>query len=641
MKFGGLNNWNSASIRNFMVMNRTVIVTAILILSIPLILFAFLQHETEDSIYNRIVEQQKQNQKQVSQAISQQIQSDFELILARLEGISNIVNSRPEEPLPNMTKSALIDAYEKINSTTPVDRMFLQNKDGIAVFDVGPSDDPIYTGKNFSFRSWVKETKNTMEPVISGMFDGIDGKSRFAITYPIVSTNKSGTFYNGLVGVVIPTAEFFRYYGNIYDIHSQYLSVLDHNATILVHPIPSLVGKQFFGEFAQNFTGNNQILDDVVRTVISGQPGFAVYELLGKERLNTGYPIFIADKPKYSVFVVTPTSSIYSKINEIIDKERLQMLSLIIGTVASVLLLIVYLNKVNKTLDKEVNKRTKELRESNTKLESANKHIQIHDDMQKEFINMAAHELRNPVQSLMGFSEILKKLNSTMQEEKEKDRYKDPIEAIIRSTRRLKRLVDIIFDVSQLENNLLILNKENINLKDFIQGILRNYNYQIQTKKIHKTSQKIEDTDSLDKNKKPNNNIEIDFVYSDGSNEPIIVSGDRYYLSQVISNLLDNAIEFTHDEGIVRVKLEKSESNEAAVVTISDNGYGIHPDILPFLFIKYVKKSKGGAGLSLYISKKIIESLGGNIWAKNNHDENGATFGFSLPLSNSDVSSDK
>jgi signal transduction histidine kinase len=641
MKFGGLKNWNSSSIRNFMVMNKTVIVTAIFIISIPLILFAFLQHETEDSIYNSIFEQQKQNQKQVSQGISQQIQSDLELILARLEGISNSINTKLEDPISNMTKSTLIDAYHKINSTTPVDRMFLQNKAGIAVFDIAPSGDPIYIGKNFSFRSWVKETKNTMQPVISEIFEGIDGKSRFAITYPIISTNNSGTFYNGLVGVVIPTAEFFRYYGNIYDIQSQYLSVLDHNGTIMVHPIPSLVGKQFFGGFAQNLTGNNQELDDTVRTVISGHPGFAVYDLLGKERLNTGYPIHIEGKPKYAVFVITPTSLIYSKINEIIAKERLQMLSLIIGTVAAVLLLIIYLNKVNKTLDREVNRRTKELKDSNRKLESANKQIQIHDDMQKEFINMAAHELRNPVQSLIGFSEILKKLSSTMQEGKEKDRHKDAIEAIIRSTRRLKRLVDIIFDVSQLDNNLLILNKENISIKDFIQEILRNYKYQNQTKRINTTSQEIYDRNSLDKNKKPKYNVEIDFVYADGSNEDIAVTGDRYYLAQVLTNLLDNAIEFTHDEGIVRVKLEKSENNKDAVVTIADNGYGIHPDVLPFLFIKYVKKSKGGAGLSLYISKKIIESHGGNIWAKNNMDRNGATFGFSIPLRNGDGLNDR
>lgn len=635
MKFGGLNGWNSASIRNFILINRTVIIIGVLIVSIPLILFAFLQQETENSIYTSIFEQQKQNQIQVSQGISQQIQSDIELILARLEGLASTGNIENGDFTSNSTKNLLVDEYNKINDTTPVDRMFIQNKKGIAVVDIGPTGGPLYTGKDFSFRSWVKETKETMKPVLSNMFKGLDGKDRFAITYPIISKNSSGTFYNGLIGVVIPTEEFFRYYGNIYDIQSQYLSVLDSNATVLVHPIPSLVGKEFFGEFTQNMTGHKPTLNNLIESVVGGHTGFAVYDLLGKERLNTGYPIYLENKSRYAVFIITPTSLIYLKINEIIDKERLQMFSLIIGTIAAVLLLIVYLNKVNKTLDKEVSKRTKELKDSNVKLESANKHIKIHDDMQKEFINMAAHELRNPVQSLIGFSEILKKLNSNNQNEKEKNQYKDPVEAIIRSTRRLKRLVDIIFDVAQMDNNLLILNKEKINFKEFVQEIINKYHCQIQSKKSGKTSSKVGQSNSQIKNVNHDLGLEIEFVCSDNNNnltEPIIIDGDRFYLAQVITNLIDNAFEFTHDESVVKIRLERNEKDSNLLFTISDNGYGIHPDVLPFLFTKYVKKSKGGAGLSLYISKKIIEAHGGSIWAKNKKEMKGATFGFVLPL---------
>lgn len=637
MKFGGLNVWNSSAIRNFILINKTVIISAFLIIIIPLILFAFLQQETENSIYSSIFEQQKQNQIEVSRGIAQQIGSDIKLILARLEGVTLTSNIQQGDYSSNLTKGILFDTYNKINGTTPVDRMFLQNKDGIAVIDIGPNGGPSYTGKNFSFRDWVKETKNTMKPVLSGMFEGLDNKNRFAITYPITSKNSSGTFYNGLVGVVIPTDEFFKYYGNIYDIQSQYLAVLDSDATEMVHPFPAFVGKQFFGDYTQNITGSNPVLNNLIRIVMSGQPGSAVYDLVGKERLNTGYPIFIEGVPKYSVFVITPTSAIYSKINEIIDKERLQMLSLLIGIIAAVLLLIIYLNKVNKTLDKEVNKRTKELKDSNTKLELANKHIQVHDDMQKEFINVAAHELRNPVQSLMGFSEILRKLNIKNKGEKEKDPYKDPTEAIIRSTKRLKRLVDIIFDVSQLDNNLLMLSIESIDLKFLIQEIINNYHYQDQSKNIIKDGHKVVEDGASLKDNKPDLSKAIQFDFPNNMTNPITVDGDRSYLVQVITNLIDNALEFTQDEGIVKIKLERIDKDTKASITVSDNGYGIHPDVLPFLFTKYVKKSKGGAGLSLYISKKIIEAHGGNIWAKNNQDGIGASFGFSLPINKKDT----
>jgi signal transduction histidine kinase len=564
-----------------------------------------------------------------SKAIATHLESDIELILSRLQGLASSPSIMNWDTRSNTTITLLKDYYRIINSSTPVDRLFLNDRSGVSVLDIAPLNTTNYAGINFSFRDWVNQTKNTLSPVISDTFLGMDDKNRIAMTYPIIIKNSSGSFYNGLVGVVIPVNEFFNFYGNIYDIQSQYLSVLDNKSVILVHPLPSLVGKEFFGEFTQNLTGYNDILNNLVRTVISGQPNISIYEFVNEERLNTGYPVYIDGVPKYAVFVVTPTSSIYSTVNNIIEKERLQMLSLIIGIIAAVLLLILYLSKVNSTLDKAVKKRTTELENVNIKLESANKHIKIHDDMQKEFINMAAHELRNPVQSLLGFSDILKKLNIRNEGNKIALQYKDAIEAISRSSKRLKRLVDIIFDVSQLDNNLLILNKESFDLKDMIEQLVTDY-------QSHNT---LLNNTNNNQSHIEGNNIEytkgkhvIDFAYSNYPPGPKTVKGDKAYLKQVITNLVDNAVEFTQNEGKVKINLDKELENGKVIVTVSDNGYGIHPDILPFLFTKYVKKSRGGAGLSLYISKKIIEAHGGEIWAKNNDDGRGATFGFSLPL---------
>ena len=399
------------SFRSFFTANNSVIIAAVLIIIVPLSLYFHLQHETESSIRNSIFEQQKQNQIDSSKAIATHLESDIELIVSRLQGLASSPSIMNGDVDSDITKTLLKDYYKIINSSTPVDRLFLQDKYGVSVLDISPPNTINYTGINFSFRDWVNQTRNTMSPVISDIFLGIDGKNRIAMTYPIIIKNSSGSFYNGLVGVVIPTNEFFNFYGNIYDIQSQYLAVLDNKSVVLVHPLPTLVGKAFFGEFTQNLTGHNDNLNRLVRTVISGQPDNSIYQFVNGERLNTGYPVYVEGAPKYAVFVVTPTSFIYSTVDNIIEKERLQMLSLIIGIIAAVLLLILYLNKVNVTLDKAVKKRTTELEDANIKLESANNHIKIHDEMQKEFINMAAHELRNPVQSLLGFSDILRKLN--------------------------------------------------------------------------------------------------------------------------------------------------------------------------------------------------------------------------------------
>lgn len=614
------------SFRSFFTANNSVIIAAILIIIVPISLYFHFQQETESSIRNSIFEQQKQNQIDSSKAIATHLESDIELIMSRLQGLASSPTIMNGDVESDVTKTLMKDYYKIINSSTPVDRLFLQNKHGVSIVDMSPPNAINYTGINFSFRDWVNQTKNTLSPVISDIFLGIDGKNRIAMTYPIIIKNSSGSFYNGLVGVLIPTNEFFNFYGNIYDIQSQYLAVLDNKSVVLVHPLSTLVGKAFFGEFTQNLTGYNDNLNNLVRTVISGQPDNSIYEFVNGERLNTGYPVYIDGAPKYAVFVVTPTSSVYSTVDNIIEKERLQMLSLIIGIIAAVLLLILYLNKVNVTLDKAVKKRTTELEDANIQLESANNHIKIHDDMQKEFINMAAHELRNPVQSLLGFSDILRRLNIRNEENRIALQYKDAIEAISRSSKRLKRLVDIIFDVSQLDNNLLILNKESFDLKDMIEQLVTNY----QSHNILSN-----DSKSIIKSRGIGHQKDkhaIDFDYSNYPPGPKTVRGDKEYLSQVMTNLIDNAIEFTQNNGKVKIKIDKLDDDDKVIVTISDNGYGIHPEVLPLLFTKYVKKSRGGAGLSLYISKKIIEAHGGQIWAKNNDDGKGATFGFSLPL---------
>ena len=156
----------------------------------------------------------------------------------------------------------------------------------------------------------------------------------------------------------------------------------------------------FFGKETQKITGNNEILNNEVKLVIAtGKPSYSIYNFRNGERLNTGYPIFLEGNPmpRYSLFVITPTSIIYSKINDVIATERLEMFSLIAGITSAIIILIFFLVRWNTVLDSEVKKRTKELEESNKqisltniKLKTANELLKVHDKMQKDFINIAA-----------------------------------------------------------------------------------------------------------------------------------------------------------------------------------------------------------------------------------------------------------
>jgi two-component system, OmpR family, sensor histidine kinase VicK len=235
-------------------------------------------------------------------------------------------------------------------------------------------------------------------------------------------------------------------------------------------------------------------------------------------------------------------------------------------------------------------------------------HLKDHDKIQQEFINIAAHELKNPIQPIIGLSNILMSRQDRDQGEK------DIIDTINRNAKRLKRLTEDVLDITRIDGNSLVLYKEKFNLSDTVLDIIKNY-------KIY---------DNKVKN--------IQFKYAN-LNNPIILDADRNRIHQVITNLISNCVKFIDKEGYIyiginKIKKSKSENKEEELVIfdIKDNGIGIDKEIIPKLFTKFASKSFQGTGLGLYICKSIIEAHGGKIWAQNNKDEKGATFSFSLPL---------
>jgi two-component system, OmpR family, sensor histidine kinase VicK len=243
--------------------------------------------------------------------------------------------------------------------------------------------------------------------------------------------------------------------------------------------------------------------------------------------------------------------------------------------------------------------------------------LKVQDRLQKEFINIAAHELRNPVQSLLGYSDIL--MNTTGNIEN----YSNFIVTINQNTKRLARLIDKVLDVTQLENELLILNKENFSLEKLVIEIVGEYNNNIHL--LNKNQLEIRYDSQLNDCNNTNTESRRNFGY---------VFADRTRIIQVIVNILENAVEFT-DRGTITLRLNENMTTREILLTISDSGRGIGPEILPNLFTKFVSKSRKGTGLGLYISKKIIETHGGKIWAENCYDENnkieGSKFTLTLP----------
>jgi signal transduction histidine kinase len=581
---------------------KITILSIILIIATSYGLFFYFQNNTENNIRNSLFDQQKQRQIDATEALSHHISSDLNSVMARLQMLANSAILQQGELSGNETTKLLQEVYNQINPVIPVDRLFILNKDNIATIII-PKGQKSFVGINFSYREWVKQTKDTLMPIFSNGFEGMDDKYRVALTYPIV--NKNTGQYLGLVGTAIPTIPFFEHYGNIYNIKSQYLAVLDRKSVQLIHPVKSFIGTPFFGSYTQEVTGHNTILNNLIRTVLSGKQDFDIYEFKNGERLNTGSPIFVAGKPLYFVFVITPTSTIYSQINDVISVQRIETFSLLAGITTAVVILIVFLIKWNSSLDREVKRRTKELDESNKqlvvankKLESTNEQLKIHDNMQNEFINIAAHELRTPIQPILGLSETLKlKIKDNEQ--------LTLIDVISRNAKRLQRLTEDILDVTRIESKSLKLHKEQFNLNDVIVNTIND----------------------ITTNRYFNNKKDLKILYE---SKHIFVKADKGRISQVIFNLLSNAIKFTNSEGgNISIISEKKDSQ--TIVSVKDTGTGIDPEISSRLFSKFTSRSFSGTGLGLFISKSIIEAHGGKISAENNSDGKGATFSFSLP----------
>jgi signal transduction histidine kinase len=228
------------------------------------------------------------------------------------------------------------------------------------------------------------------------------------------------------------------------------------------------------------------------------------------------------------------------------------------------------------------------------------------DKIKDEFINVAAHELRTPIQPILGLADVLR---SKLRHGKQEEEYLD---VIIRNAKRLQRLSEDILDITRIESKSLGLKKELFNLSEMILSA-------------------IADSNNLVAKENKDTNLKLEFI---DSKEDIFIEADKGRINQVISNLLSNAIKFTN-EGTVSVSVALVPNNNEIVVSISDTGLGIVSDILPRLFTKFATKSTTGTGLGLFISKSIIEAHGGKIWGKNNYPEGkGATFTFSLPLHN-------
>jgi signal transduction histidine kinase len=527
--------------------------------------------------------------------------------LSKIVNYSNIDETKIIiDAVQNSTKS-LTEGYYWIDGNGQI----------ISISNVNSSIVNSYSNIDLSNREYFVIPKETHASYYSSAIESIDKIPRLYISFPILD-NSDTSYFKGVIVASIKIHELGRFLqselapqvaGNV--------GLMDKNGVIIYGSNPSLIGKYYLGEELQSLVPEEvrSPYNSLLARSLKGYAGAEDLILNGGNKTTITYqPVFIGGKFLWTLFVSSP-HQLATEVGVLINNQKnfSTLMILIIGAVALGIAFLIL--SWNKRLESAVNARTIELRDANNSLidynkllESANEKLSIHDRMQKEFINIAAHELRTPIMPILGDAIFLEKQFEDGKTEVKVDR--EQVSSIIRNAKRLRRLASDILDITKIESQSLKLNKERFNLNDIIISCISDIKAQIVSS----------DPDQL-------KNISFDYYQKD-----VFVLADKNRITQVIFNLLSNSVKFT-EKGTISISVELENDingNDCVTTSIKDTGHGIDPEIMPRLFTKFASKSFEGTGLGLFISKSIIISHGGKIWAENNVDS-GATFYFRIP----------
>ena len=441
------------------------------------------------------------------------------------------------------------------------------------------------------------------------------------ISYPVIKNNviqnitTDQSTMSHVVGMVFTTIDLSKLGEFLQkELSPEFASnvgLIDKNGVILYSKNRNVVGKNYLAPEFQDLIPPEikSVYNNILATSLTGASGLRDISFNDNMTTIAYQPITLDGEFLWSLYISTP-HSLASNVGYLINQQKnfSTMVIIVVGSMAFGIAFLIL--SWNKRLEGAVESRTVQLKktnesltESNSLLASANKQLEIHDNMQKEFINVAAHELRTPIMPILGEAELIENDFSDNEFTKVS---KDQISSIIRNAKRLDRLAADILDVTNIEGKSLKLNKATFDIDEILSQLVTEYSRQIENDVVK------------------HGKLAIDYEHIH-----VKIFADKFRITQVISNIINNAIKFT-DEGVITIKAIVDD--DTLSVNISDTGKGIDNEIINRLFDKFVSRSEQGTGLGLFISKNIIESHGGKIIGFNNENGSGSTFLFTLPI---------
>lgn len=531
-------------------------------------------------------------------------------------------NQSMNEVLLNVAQDSTMDLTEGY---------YLADEDGIILSWAGlnPGNLTLLGSSDLKDEEFIRIPLETSLPYYSNVLNFQDNQPRLLISFPVFQANNrtadrdsampdSPSADHSPVAVILATINL-KTVGEMLqrDLSPEVVSnvgFMDKDGVVVYAREPSLVGKNYLSkEFQSLLSGDikrpyNAVINSSLRDMNGGVSDLVLPNT--DSVVTIAYqPVLIGAEHLWTLYVSVP-HSLATEVGLLIGQLS-TFSTIVVITAACIAVFISFIVlSWNRRLDNAVRSRTgqlkeinKSLSETNQRLGVANKQLKIHDKMQKEFINVAAHELRTPIMPILGEAQYIERQFMVSKPLVAVD--DEQVESIMRNAKRLVRLASDILDVTSIESKTLRLNKEPFDLDLVIKAVLDDTRNALRA-----------GGQSLD---------QVQFQYK--STGQILAYADKGRIYQVIYNLLANSVKFT-DEGHIRVNVDLNHHN--IVVSVTDTGKGIDADIMARLFTKFSTKSETGTGLGLFICKSIIEAHGGKIWAKNNIDGKGSTFGFTL-----------
>lgn len=572
--------------------------------------------------------------KDIAEIASQEIRSNArteahdlsELLIHDIQSITNNLRTLAVSPAiqNNMTKlaQALIDNAQA-STRVLTDGYYLLDQNGLLI-EWSNSNGSAFVKSNtldLSSQAYFILPKKTQSPYYTSVMTSADNIPRLYIAFPIIVPESK--FDNGgrisvtktFKGVIVAAVNVNSIGRSLQsELSPEIISnvgLMDKNGVFLYARNHALIGKNYLGdEFQSSIPAEiKDSYNGILGRSLQGNSGAEDITVRSNTTTISYQPITIDGKRLWTLYIGSP-HSLTSNVGLLIDQQK-NFSTLAVVAIGAIAVGIAFLIlSWNRRLAGAVDARTLELRranesliESNKLLATANEQLKVHDRMQNEFINVAAHELRTPIMPILGDAEYIEHKFDITNEIVEVD--KETITSIIRNAKRLDRLASDILDVTRIESKSLKLNKEQFDLSEVLSACILDLREQIEN------------------DGSTGRNVKIDYTPSN-----IVVEADKGRITQVISNLLRNAIKFT-SEGVISINAFRKDHH--VIVSVKDTGLGIDPEILPRLFSKFVTKSDKGTGLGLFISKSIIDAHGGMIWAENNADGKGSKFMFSIP----------